>query len=61
MKLQHKNLLQQAAIAAAVSAGFNSDWAKSQFALLKSQVNGNMRPWVPWALAAGAAWMVLKK
>lgn len=57
----NKQVVTHAAIAAAFSAGFNSDWLKGKVAQLKSQVDtGGMRPYVPWIIAAAAAWYVAK-
>lgn len=57
----NKNVVAHAAIAAAFSAGFNSEWLKAKVAELKSQVDtGGMRPFVPWALGALALWYVTK-
>lgn len=61
MKLATKTVITQAAMAAAFSAGFNSDWAKQQFVELKRSLDfGGMRPWVPYALAAGLGYYMLK-
>lgn len=61
MKLPSKNIIQQAAIAAAFSAGFNSEWLQGQFAALRRDMDfGGVKPWVPYILAAGAAFYVMK-
>lgn len=61
MKFPNKNAIAQAAMAAAFAAWFNSDWLKAQLVELKRDLDfGGMRPYVPWALAAGA-FLLLKK
>lgn len=51
MKAGNKQLLTNAAIAAALTAGFNSDWFKGQWESLRRELdNGGLKPYVPWIL-----------
>lgn len=61
MKGVNKNVLLQAGLAAAFGAGFNSDWFKGQFEKLRREIDyGSLSPFVPWAVAAGVAYYVMK-
>lgn len=62
MKLPSANIIQQAAIAAIFSAGFNSDWFKGQFTALKREADfGGMRPYVPYMIGAGAIYFLMRR
>ncbi len=57
----NQNVVAHAALAAAFSAGFNSDWFKAQFASLRRDIDtGGMKPFVPYALAGVALFVVLR-
>lgn len=63
MKLPRINqqVVAHAALAAAFSAGFNSDWFKGQFAALRRDIDtGGMRPFVPWALGGAVLFVMLR-
>lgn len=59
MRAANKNILTNAAIAAAFTAGFNSDWFKGQWETLRRELdNGGLRPYVPWIMLAGAFYIM---
>lgn len=61
MKGINKTVLMQAALAAAFGAGFNSDWVKANMEKLRRDLqNGAFAGYVPWALAAGVGYFLLK-
>lgn len=63
MKLPRINqqVVAHAALAAAFSAGFNSDWVKDQFTTLRREIDtGGMKPFVPYALAGAVLFVLLR-
>lgn len=61
MKSVSKNVVLHTVAAAALSAGFNSDWAKKQFETLRRDAeNGGLQPFIPWILAAGLFYFATK-
>lgn len=60
MKNLNKNIIQQAAMAAAFSAVFNTDWFKGQLERLKRDMsNGDFGPYVPWLIGAAGVYMMM--
>lgn len=60
-KSLNQQAVMHAALAAAFSAGFNSDWFKRQFSDLRRNIDtGGARPYVPWALGGVALYILLR-
>ncbi|MDS0927298.1 hypothetical protein OD754_10730 [Rhodobacter capsulatus] len=62
MKIRiNQSVVVHAALAAAFSAGFNSDWFKDQFTKLRREIDASgARPYVPWVLGGVVSYLLIR-